>query len=133
MKKEVVTTNAPGAPAFFSQGVQVGPVVQISGQGPQDPQTGEYVAAGDIEAQTTRTLENVRAIVEASGASFDDVVSLRVFLADQQNFAEMNNAYEDFVTANCRSGVFPARTTVIVGLPNPAMRVEIDALVVTGS
>lgn len=130
MKQSVVTPKAPAAPAFFSQGVQAGPVVQISGQGPQDPTTGEYVFAGDVAAQTTRALENIRAIVEASDARFDDVVSLRVYLTDRSSFADMNGAYETFVTENCPSGVFPARTTVFVGLPNPAMLVEIDALAV---
>lgn len=132
MKKSVTTTEAPAAPGFFSQGVQIGSLLQVSGQGPQDPASGKYVFAGDVGRQTTRTLENLRAIIAASGGSFDDVMSLRVYLTHQGSFGEMNEAYEAFVRANCPSGVFPARTTVFVGLPNPAMLVEIDALAVLG-
>lgn len=133
MKKSVTTTEAPAGPGFFSQAVQIGSLVQISGQGPQDPASGDYVFAGDIARQTTRTLENLRSIVEASGGSFDDVMSMRVYLTHQASFGEMNEAYEAFVRSNCPSGVFPARTTIFVGLPNPAMLVEIDAMAVVGA
>lgn len=132
MKKSVTTTEAPAAPGFFSQAVQVGSFLQVSGQGPQDPASGDYVFAGDIARQTTRTLENLRSIVEASGGNFDDVVSIRVYLTHQASFGDMNTAYEAFVRENCPSGVFPARTTVFVGLPNPAMLVEIDVMAVLG-
>lgn len=133
MKKRITTADAPTAPEFFSQGVQMGPVLQVSGQGPQDPDSGTYLYAGDVTRQTERTLENVRSIVEASGATFDDVISLRVYLTHQACFADMNVAYEKFVTEHCPSGVFPTRTTMFVGLPNPAMLVEIDALAVVES
>ena len=62
--------SAPTAPRprpVFSQGVRKGPILQVSGQGGEDPATGHYVAPGDVKAQTTRTLENVKAIVEAGG------------------------------------------------------------------
>lgn len=132
VKKALSTTEAPAAAHSFSQGVHAGPIVQVSGQGPQDPDTGEYVYVGDVGRQTTRTLENVRAIVEASGGSFDDVISLRVFLTDQSHFAAMNEAYEEFVREHTPSGTLPARTTVFVGLPWPQMLVEIDGMAVTG-
>ena len=132
MKKALSTTKAPAAAHSFSQGVQAGPIVQISGQGPQDPQTREYVFPGDVGRQTWRTLENVRQIVEASGGTFDDVISLRVFLTDQSEFAGMNEAYEAFVREHTPSGVLPARTTVFVGLPWPQMLVEIDGMAVVG-
>lgn len=132
MKKALSTTKAPAAAHSFSQGVQAGPIVQISGQGPQDPQTREYVFPGDVGRQTWRTLENVRQIVEASGGTFDDVISLRVFLTDQSEFAGMNEAYEAFVREHTPSGVLPARTTVFVGLPWPQMLVEIDGMAVLG-
>jgi 2-iminobutanoate/2-iminopropanoate deaminase len=61
----------------FSQGVRKGPLLQVSGQGPQDPVSGEYLHAGDVKAQTRRTLENVRAILAAGGAGVEDVVMFR--------------------------------------------------------
>lgn len=131
-KTAVTTTGAPAPAHTFSQGVRRGPVVQVSGQGPQDPATGEYLHPGDVAAQTTRTLENVRAVVEAAGATFDDVVMLRVYLARREDFAAMNEAYGAFVAAHSPSGVLPGRTTVVVGLPRAEMLVEIDALAVCG-
>src|ERR687892_2469468 len=97
-KIAVLTADAPAPAHTFSQGVRKGPFVQVSGQGPVDPATGEYLYPGDVAAQTTRTLENVRAIVEAAGATFDDVVMLRVYLTKRENFAVMNEAYGEFVT-----------------------------------
>ncbi|RPF22415.1 RidA family protein [Myceligenerans xiligouense] len=132
MTKQAIRTDAAPAPAHvFHQGVRKGPFVQVSGQGPVDPATGEYVHAGDVAAQTTRTLENVAAIVEASGATFEDVVMLRVYLTSRDDFAAMNEAYGAFVTRHCPSGVLPSRTTVMVGLPRAEMLVEIDALAIT--
>jgi len=130
-KTAVSTPDAPAPAHTFHQGVRKGPFVQVSGQGPMDPATKQYVAPGDVAAQTTRTLENVRAVVEASGATFDDVVMLRVYLTKREDFAPMNDAYGEFVTKYCPSGVLPSRTTVFVGLPHEEMLVEIDALAVT--
>lgn len=131
MAKTRITTDGAPAPAHtFSQGVRKGPFVQVSGQGPVDPATNEYLFPGDVASQTTRTLENVRAIVEASGASFDDVVMLRVYLTTREDFSIMNDAYGAFVLAHTPSGVLPARTTVFTGLPREEMLVEIDAIAV---
>ncbi|GAA1972009.1 Rid family hydrolase [Isoptericola halotolerans] len=132
MTKTAVSTSQAPAPAHtFHQGVRRGPFVQVSGQGPVDPASGEYLHPGDVAAQTTRTLENVRAIVEAAGATFDDVVMLRVYLTTREDFAAMNESYGEFVARHCPSGVLPSRTTVMVGLPRPEMLVEIDAFAVT--
>lgn len=129
--KTRITTDAAPAPAHtFSQGVRKGPFVQVSGQGPVDPATNEYLFPGDVAAQTTRTLENVKAIVEASGATFDDVVMLRVYLTDRADFAIMNEAYGAFVEAHTPSGVLPSRTTVFTGLPREEMLVEIDGVAI---
>ncbi|MDQ0644728.1 RidA family protein [Microbacterium murale] len=129
--KTRVTTNSAPAPAHtFSQGVRKGGFVQVSGQGPVDPTTNEYLFPGDVAAQTTRTLENVKAIVEASGATFDDVVMLRVYLTKREDFATMNDAYGEFVTAHTPSGVLPSRTTVFTGLPREEMLVEIDGIAI---
>jgi reactive intermediate/imine deaminase len=130
-KTALSTPDAPAPAHTFHQGVRKGPFVQVSGQGPMDPATGEYVHPGDVAAQTTRTMENVRAIVEAGGATFDDVVMLRVYLTTRDDFAAMNEAYGEFVTKHCPSGVLPSRTTVMVGLPREEMLVEIDALAIT--
>jgi reactive intermediate/imine deaminase len=130
-KTPLRTDGAPAPAHTFNKCVRKGPFVQVSGQGPQDPATGEYLFPGDVAAQTTRTLENVKAIVEASGATFDDVVMLRVYLTKREDFPIMNEAYGAFVAANSPSGVHPSRTTVFVGLPREEMLVEIDAFAVT--
>lgn len=129
-KTRILTADAPAPAHVFSQGVRKGPIVQVSGQGPVDPATGEYLFPGDVASQTLRTLENVRAIVEASGATFDDVIMLRVYLTKREDFAIMNEAYGAFVTKHTPSGVLPSRTTVLTGLPREEMLVEIDALAV---
>ncbi|WP_280235252.1 RidA family protein [Nocardia cyriacigeorgica] len=131
-KIAVRTTAAPAPAHTFSQGVRKGPFVQVSGQGPVDPVTNEYLYPGDVAAQTTRTLANVKAIVEASGATFDDVVMLRVYLTKREDFAVMNEAYGEFVTANTTGEVLPSRTTVFTGLPREEMLVEIDAVAIIG-
>ncbi|MEU7633688.1 RidA family protein [Nocardia sp. NPDC049220] len=132
-KIAIRTTDAPAPAHTFSQGVRKGPFVQVSGQGPVDPATGEYLHPGDVAAQTVRVLRNVKAIVEASGASFDDVVMLRVYLTTRDDFAAMNDAYGEFVTANTAGGVLPSRTTVFTGLPHPDMLVEIDAIAIVAA
>ncbi|MGV9677026.1 RidA family protein [Nocardia sp. NPDC003482] len=129
--KLAVRTAAAPAPAHtFSQGVRKGSFVQVSGQGPVDPATGDYVHPGDVAAQTVRTLENVRAIVEAAGARFDDVVMLRVYLTRREDFPLMNDAYGAFVGNHTTGDVLPCRTTVFTGLPRLEMLVEIDALAI---
>ena len=130
-KTIVSTPNAPAPAHVFHQGVRKGPFVQVSGQGPVDPASGEYLFPGDVAAQTTRTLENVRAIIEASGATFDDVMMLRVYLTDRDHFGIMNEAYGEFVALHCPGGVLPTRTTVFTGLPRAEMLVEIDAFAIT--
>jgi len=126
----VTTPDAPAPAHTFSQGVKRGPFLQVSGQGPVDPATGEYLHPGDVKAQTERTLRNVEAILAAGGAGFDDVMMLRVYLTTRDDFAAMNEAYGEFLSSRVPSGVLPARTTVFTGLPRAEMLVEIDALAV---
>lgn len=126
----LVTTDAPAPAHTFSQGVKRGPFVQVSGQGPVDPATSEYLFPGDVAAQTVRTLQNVEAILAAGGATFDDVMMLRVYLTKREDFALMNDAYGEFIASRVASGVLPARTTVFTGLPRAEMLVEIDAIAV---
>jgi reactive intermediate/imine deaminase len=128
MKTPITTDGAPAPAWVFSQGVRKGPFLQVSGQGPQDPTTAEYLHVGDVKAQTRRTLENVKAILEGGGASVEDVMMFRVYLTERAHFGLMNEAYGEFISANCPSGVLPCRTTIFVGLPHEAMLVEIDAL-----
>jgi reactive intermediate/imine deaminase len=130
--KTVVRTDAAPAPAHtFSQGVRKGGLLQVSGQGAVDPATGEYIGAGDVRAQTRRTLANVAAVLTAGGAAVEDVVMFRVYLTHRDDFAAMNEAYAEFLAEHVRSGALPARTTVFVELPHEVMLVEIDALAVT--
>lgn len=125
----ISTDQAPKPAHTFHQGVRVGDLLQVSGQGPVDPATGEYLYPGDVAAQTRRTLENVEAIVTAGGGSLADVVMLRVYLTTRDDFAAMNDAYGAFLTERLGAdAVLPARTTVMVGLPREEMLVEIDAL-----
>ncbi|KQQ52690.1 MULTISPECIES: RidA family protein [unclassified Plantibacter] len=126
----ISTTDAPAPAHTFSQGVRKGNFVQVSGQGPVDPATNEYLFPGDVAAQTTRTLQNVEAILKAGGATFDDVMMLRVYLTKREDFAIMNDAYGEFVGSRVKSGVLPSRTTVFTGLPREEMLVEIDAIAI---
>lgn len=132
MQKTPIRTDAAPAPAHtFSQAVRKGPMLQVAGQGPMDPELGRYVGIGDVKAQTLRTLENIHVILEAGGASVEDVIMFRVYLTKRDDFALMNEAYGEFVERHVTSGILPARTTVFTGLPHEDMLVEIDALAVT--
>ncbi|XVV01811.1 RidA family protein [Actinosynnema sp. CA-248983] len=123
-KTEIRTPNAPTPVASFSQGVRKGNVLQVAGQVGFDPATGEIVGE-TVAEQTRQALRNVAAVLEAGGASMDDVVMMRVYLTDTSQFGEMNAVYNEVVTQQ----PFPARTTVYVGLP-AGLLVEIDALAV---
>jgi len=131
-KSRIETTEAPAAAWAFSQGVRKGGLLQVSGQGPQDPATGEYIARGDVRAQTTRVLQNIAAVLAAGGGGFDDLIMVRVYLTTRDDFAAMNEAYSQFLSEHISDGVMPCRTTVFVELPHEAMLVEIDALAVLG-
>lgn len=124
-KIAIRTARAPEPAAAYSQGVRKGGILQVAGQVPIDPTTGA-IAGDSVEEQTRRALENVSAVLDAAGASFDDVLMLRVYLTDRAHFAPMNSVYKEFV-----GEPFPARTTVYVGLPD-GLLVEIDALAVVG-
>ena len=128
----VTTTGAPAPAHTFSQGVRRGAFLQVSGQGPVDPETNEYLHPGDVKAQTLRTLRNVEAVLAAGGAGFDDVMILRVYLTTRDDFAAMNEAFGEFLATRVPSGVLPARTSVFTGLPREEMLVEIDAFAVLG-
>jgi 2-iminobutanoate/2-iminopropanoate deaminase len=122
-KTAISTDHAPRPVAAFSQAVRSGNVLQVAGQGAGDPATGLLVPGG-ITEQTRQTLDNIAVILAEAGASFDDVVMMRVYLADLADFAAMNDVFATFVREP-----FPARTTVGVALLG-GMLVEIDALAV---
>jgi len=121
MTRTVVSTkDAPAAIGPYSQAIRAGGFLFASGQIPIDPATGEMVN-GDARAQTTRVLENVRAVLEAGGSSFERVVKSTVFLLDLADFAAMNEVYATYFPH-----APPARSTIQVArLPRDA-RVEIE-------
>ena len=122
MSQTIHTDRAPGAIGPYSQAVRVGQLLFLSGQVPLDPATGEIVS-GDIAAQTRRVFENLAAVLKAGGRSLNDVVRTTVFLADMNDFAEVNKVYGSYF-----SEPYPARATVQVArLPKDA-RVEIDVI-----
>ncbi len=120
-KQAISTTKAPTPVAAYSQAVQRGDMIFLAGQGGVDAQTGQLVSDG-VADQTRQTLRNLQHVLEAAGASFDDVVSVRVFVTDHSEFAGMNEVYGEFF-----SRPYPARTTVFCELA-PGMKVEIDAI-----
>jgi 2-iminobutanoate/2-iminopropanoate deaminase len=124
-KTAISTDKAPKPAATYSQGVRKGNILQIAGQVPIDPATGNKVGE-TVGEQTRQVFANLNAILAEAGASMDDVVMLRVYLTDHGHFAEMNKVFAEFV-----SEPYPARTTVSVGLA-PGLLVEIDALAVVG-
>ncbi|UCF73222.1 MAG: RidA family protein [Deltaproteobacteria bacterium] len=126
MKEIIKTDKAPAAIGPYSQGYRAGDFIFVSGQGPLDPQTGK-VQGDTIGEQTRQTLENIKAILQGSGASMREVVKVTVILTDLANFKRMNEVYRTFFTEP-----FPARITYGGGLALPGMLVEIDAVAYVG-
>ena len=122
MKEIISTTNAPAAIGPYSQAVKAGNLLFVSGQVPLDPATGAPVEA-TIQAQTTQSLNNLKAILAQAGATMDNVVKTTVFLKDMEDFAEMNRIYQTFFAADC-----PARSAVQVGRLPKDVLVEIKAI-----
>ena len=95
MKKVISTSKAPAAIGPYSQAIQVGNLVYTSGQIPIDPATGSFVEGG-IKEQTRQSLLNVKAILEEAGLTLGNVVKTTVFMADMNDFADMNAVYAEF-------------------------------------
>ncbi len=126
MSKTVIATNgAPAAIGPYSQGVRVGNLVFTAGQIALDPVTQQVVASG-IAEQTTRVLENLKAILEAAGTGLASVVKTTVFLKDMKDFAEMNAVYAAYLAPV--GAVPPARTTVEVARLPKDVLVEIEVV-----
>ena len=124
MKKIIETSNAPKAVGPYSQATEINGMLFLSGQIPIDPETGKLVEGG-VKEQTTQVLKNIKAVLEAAGYSFSDVVKSTCFLSDIKSFSEMNEVYASIYTENP-----PARSTFAVkDLPMGAL-VEIETIAV---
>lgn len=120
--EEIHTDDAPAAIGPYSQGIVDGDRIFVSGQGPIDPETGDIVG-DDIKEETARTLENIEAVLEAAGASLDDVIKATVFVNDMDDYEEINEVYAEYM-----SEPYPARSAVEVSdLPVP-IGVEIEVI-----
>lgn len=121
-KKAVHTNAAPAAIGTYSQAIQAGNLVFLSGQIPLVPGTMEVVA-GDFEARARQVFDNLRAVAEAAGGSLNDVVKLTIFLTDLGNFATVNAVMENYFERP-----FPARAAVGVASLPKGVDVEADAI-----
>jgi len=122
-EKKIISTNkAPAAIGPYSQGTIAGNLIFVSGQIPFDSEAGKMVE-GSIKDQTEQSLKNVKAVLEAAGATLDDVVKCTVFLKDMDTFSEMNEKYAEFFTENP-----PARAAVEVARLPKDVGVEIEAI-----
>ena len=123
MKKVILTPDAPAPIGPYSQAVQVGQQLFISGQIPLDPSTGELIT-GSIEEETTQVMKNLSAVLSQAGGDWENVVKVSIFLTDMADFAAVNKIYGSYISEKSA----PARETVAVaGLPK-GVRVEISAI-----
>ena len=123
-RQPIHSDHAPAAIGPYSQAIRSGNTVYLSGQTPLDPATGVLVD-GDITVQARRAFDNLKAVCEAAGGSFDDVVRIGLYLTDLRDFGAVNAVMADFFTAP-----FPARSTIeVAGLPKDSA-VEVDAVMV---
>lgn len=127
MKTILSTEHAPKAIGPYSQGIDTGSLMFLSGQIPICPSEGKIVAT-DIEGQTRQSLENVKAILESCGCTMDNVVKTTVFLKDIGDFGKMNEVYKGFF----KEGNYPARSAIqVAALPQDAL-VEIEVVALKG-
>ena len=127
MRKIIKTDKAPGAIGPYSQGIVAGGTfIFTAGQLPMDPDTGEIVG-NDISSQTKYALENVKAVIEAAGSSLQNVVKVTVFLQNMDDFAGMNEVYQQ-----CFIESPPARSAVEVSRVPKGALVEIEAVALVG-
>jgi 2-iminobutanoate/2-iminopropanoate deaminase len=123
MKKQVNTSSAPAAIGPYSQGVIAGNLLFVSGQIPLNPSDGSLVS-DSLESQANQVFENLRAIIQEAGTSFEHVLKLTIYLTDLENFAAVNKVMENYF-----SQPYPARATVEVSRLPKDVEVEIDAIV----
>ena len=122
-KKIVSSDQAPKAIGPYSQAVDTGDLVFLSGQIPLDPAGGQFVGAGDIQAQTERVIQNLKGVLQGAGLTLANVVRTTVYLVDLAEFSKMNEVYARHFASEP-----PARSTVQVSALPRGARVEIDAI-----
>jgi len=120
--EEIQTDEAYESSAPLSQAIRYGDTLYVSGNVPVDPDSGELVEGG-IGPQTEQVLENIQAVLRATGTSMDNVVRAGVFMTDMDSFGQMNEVYREYM-----SEPFPARTAVKAEMANPDILVEIDVI-----
>lgn len=123
MKKQVNTSSAPAAIGPYSQGVIAGNLLFVSGQIPLNPADGSLVS-DSLESQANQVFENLRAIIQEAGTSFEHVLKLTIYLTDLENFAAVDKVMENYFNEP-----YPARATVEVSRLPKDVEVEIDAIV----
>ena len=121
-KKIIHSDNAPAAIGPYSQAVQVGNLVFMSGQIPLDPKTMEVVTES-FEAQTVQVFENLKAVAEAAGGSLENVVKLNIYMPDLGNFAKVNEVMERYF-----SEPYPARAALGVKELPKGVDVEVEGI-----
>ncbi|MBO4852707.1 MAG: RidA family protein [Schwartzia sp.] len=122
MKKVISTSDAPKAIGPYSQAIEAGGFIFVSGQIPLIPATGEIVE-GSVEVQTARVLENLKAILDAAGSSLENVVKTTVYITNMDDFAKVNGIYGQYFQENP-----PARVCVEVSKLPKGVLVEIDVI-----
>jgi 2-iminobutanoate/2-iminopropanoate deaminase len=123
MKKEIINTSQAPAPIGpYNQATKANNMLFISGQIPADPETGELVMHS-IEEETHRVMKNLKAILEAAGLGFENVLKTSIFISDMDNFSRINEVYGSYF-----SGEYPARETVQVARLPKDVNVEISAI-----
>ncbi|MEK7475948.1 MAG: RidA family protein [Candidatus Coatesbacteria bacterium] len=126
-RQTILTSQAPQPVGPYSQGVRAGDFLHVSAQLPFDPMTGTLIRSG-VRGQTRRVMENIKAVVEGSGATLAHIVKVTVFLKNLDDFGQMNEVYAEFFP-----GEKPARSTVEVSrLPKDAV-LAIDVVAYLGS
>ncbi|MBD1392892.1 RidA family protein [Mucilaginibacter glaciei] len=122
MKTIINTNNSPAPIGPYSQAVAAGGLLFVSGQIPMNPETGDVVTTG-ITDEAIQVMENLKAILVEAGVNFDDIIKTTIFLTDMQTFAQVNEVYGSYFTAN-----FPARETVQVSALPKNVNVEISVI-----
>jgi len=121
--REIISTkNAPNVVGPYSQAIRYGNMLFVSGQIPIDPKTDEIVT-GDIEAQTSMVLDNLKAIIEASGMALENVLKCTCFLKDMEDFTKFNSVYSSYF-----GEILPARECVEVSRLPKDVLVEVSAI-----
>lgn len=126
MKQIISSDKAPQAVGPYSQAVVYGGLAYLSGQIALDPETNTMVA-DDIALQTRRVLDNLKAVLEGCESSLDQVLKTTIYIADMNDFTQVNDIYGEYFTAN-----WPARATVQAAKLPRGSRIEIDCIAIAG-